>query len=378
MLKLFVIFISCAVVFEDSHGVMLSLTPSPTSSLKSTTATKQSNSTMLSVQSLASTPANQTTSAMTSRHSAIPSIVTSTATPSTAAINSTISPNSTIAPKPTLTPTPKNSTTPKPKNSTTPKPTTPKPTTKPPPAYGNFSLEENGTFCLLAQFVAAITVHYKKTNDTKTGTVVQQLDRTTKGNVSVKGDCGIGKTSSRLVLSWPKENPLYELTMMFKELPAVSANSNKTKWEMSNIIFFATVKNNADFSNFSGNATNITSFYDSSKDFHTAELGSYYMCKAVKSIHMENGLGDEFKVDSSFSHLKLEPFANSTNGSFGNGSHTDCQEDKTTPKTPTTAPSKNNDIVPIAVGCALAGLVLIVLIAYVIGRRKSHSGYEKV
>jgi len=31
---------------------------------------------------------------------------------------------------------------------------------------------------------------------------------------------------------------------------------------------------------------------------------------------MENGLGDEFKVDSSFSHLKLEPFANSTNGSF--------------------------------------------------------------
>lgn len=59
------------------------------------------------------------------------------------------------------------------------------------------------------------------------------------------------------------------------------------------------------------------------------------------------------------------------------GSHTDCQEDKPTGKTPTT-PSKNNDIVPIAVGCALAGLVLIVLIAYVIGRRKSHSGYEKV
>ena len=82
--------------------------------------------------------------------------------------------------------------------------------------------------------------------------VVQQLDRTTEGNVSVKGDCGIGKTSSRLVLSWPKENPLYELTMMFKELPAVSANSNKTKWEMSNITFFAAVKGNGAFSNFSG------------------------------------------------------------------------------------------------------------------------------
>lgn len=54
------------------------------------------------------------------------------------------------------------------------------------------------------------------------------------------------------------------------------------------------------------------------------------------------------------------------------GSHIDCKEDK-----PTASP-KSNDIVPIAVGCALAGLVLIVLIAYVIGRRKSHSGYEKV
>lgn len=52
----------------------------------------------------------------------------------------------------------------------------------------------------------------------------------------------------------------------------------------------------------------------------------------------------------------------------------DCYKDNPTKK-PT---EPNNDIVPIAVGCALAGLVLIVLIAYVIGRRKSHRGYEKV
>lgn len=55
-----------------------------------------------------------------------------------------------------------------------------------------------------------------------------------------------------------------------------------------------------------------------------------------------------------------------------------CPQDTPTRAPPTTAPSGNNDIVPIAVGCALAGLVLIVLIAYIIGRRKSHRGYEKV
>lgn len=51
----------------------------------------------------------------------------------------------------------------------------------------------------------------------------------------------------------------------------------------------------------------------------------------------------------------------------------ECKKDH-----PPKKPDDNNDIVPIAVGCALAGLVLIVLIAYVIGRRKSHRGYEKV
>ena len=61
------------------------------------------------------------------------------------------------------------------------------------------------------------------------------------------------------------------------------------------------------------------------------------------------------------------------------GTFTDCPEDTPSPSpSPSPTSSKNNDIVPIAVGCALAGLVLIVLIAYVIGRRKSHSGYEKV
>jgi len=38
-----------------------------------------------------------------------------------------------------------------------------------------------------------------------------------------------------------------------------------------------------------------------------------------------------------------------------------------------------NDVVPIIVGCALAGLVLMVLVAYLVGRRKSRArGYQSV
>jgi len=42
-------------------------------------------------------------------------------------------------------------------------------------------------------------------------------------------------------------------------------------------------------------------------------------------------------------------------------------------------PNPDSSVVPIAVGCALAGLIVIVLIAYLIGRRKGGSrGYQKV
>lgn len=35
-------------------------------------------------------------------------------------------------------------------------------------------------------------------------------------------------------------------------------------------------------------------------------------------------------------------------------------------------------LVPVAVGGALAALVLVVLIAYLIGRKRSHAGYQTI
>lgn len=35
-------------------------------------------------------------------------------------------------------------------------------------------------------------------------------------------------------------------------------------------------------------------------------------------------------------------------------------------------------VIPIIVGSSLAGLVLIVLIAYLIGRKRSHAGYQTI
>lgn len=64
----------------------------------------------------------------------------------------------------------------------------------------------------------------------------------------------------------------------------------------------------------------------------------------------------------SVSHLQLQAFHKHDNSEFSAAKDCDAID------TP--------DIVPIAVGCALAGLVLIVLIAYLIGRRRAQArGY---
>lgn len=46
--------------------------------------------------------------------------------------------------------------------------------------------------------------------------------------------------------------------------------------------------------------------------------------------------------------------------------------------TATTCPSDFSPIIPIIVGSVLAGLVLLVVIAYILGRRKTRTGYEEI
>eukprot|EP00795_Rhopilema_esculentum_P016746 gene16746-8205_t len=40
--------------------------------------------------------------------------------------------------------------------------------------------------------------------------------------------------------------------------------------------------------------------------------------------------------------------------------------------------NKQDSLVPIIVGCSLAGLIVIVLIAYLLGRRKAPRGYDNI
>jgi len=118
----------------------------------------------------------------------------------------------------------------------------------------------------------------------------------------------------------------------------------KTEWELKN---FAVTLNDGAETTFSDNAT---------AKYHAA-IESAFSCQTKHEI-------TEGKMTLVIEKLKFQPFTNGAN-TFGRADS--CDADKA-----------GNNIVPIAVGAALAVLVIIVLVLYLIGRRKHQKGYQTV
>ncbi|KAB0372676.1 hypothetical protein FD755_015429, partial [Muntiacus reevesi] len=88
-----------------------------------------------------------------------------------------------------------------------------------------------------------------------------------------------------------------------------------------------------------------------------ATAGNSYKCNAEQRLH----------VTSTFSLNMFRVWVQAFRVDGGKfGPVEECQLDE------------NSMLIPIAVGGALAGLVLIVLIAYLIGRKRSHAGYQTI
>ncbi|XP_059233466.1 lysosome-associated membrane glycoprotein 1 isoform X2 [Mustela nigripes] len=88
-----------------------------------------------------------------------------------------------------------------------------------------------------------------------------------------------------------------------------------------------------------------------------ASIGNSYKCNAEEHVQVTDAFSvNIFKVWVQAFQVQGDKF----------GSVEECQLDE------------NSMLIPIAVGGALAGLVLIVLIAYLIGRKRSHAGYQTI
>ncbi|EFN63992.1 hypothetical protein EAG_09605 [Camponotus floridanus] len=245
-------------------------------------------------------------------------VITTTSKPTTSTTSKPTTPTTT---KPT-TPTTTTSTTSTTKPTTTPIPstTTPTPTPLPPPSTGTWK-----------------TIH--KAVDIPT-------------NSSVTGKCG--KFEQNLTLSWGlQNNSASNLTAQNNFTLHFVKNETEKLYSLHHLeISLVIEKSSTDKSNQTMTVIHMA------PQFNTG-LSNSYRCLKEQSLNLtsKNETVGQLKV----SHLQFQAFRNDNTTVFGLAK--DCSFD-----TP--------DIVPITVGCALAGLVVVVLIAYLVGRRRSQSrGY---
>ncbi|KAM8909009.1 lysosome-associated membrane glycoprotein 2 isoform 2-T2 [Spinachia spinachia] len=208
-------------------------------------------------------------------------------------------------------------------NSSTAPPPTPTPTpTLPTPATGRYSVksDENSTACLIAEFGLRIAVKDVEMNFEPNGT-------------TSSGSCGVN--SSQLVLT----SNAVTITLTF-------LNDTK-KFHLHALNVTGKTGSGVAFSEANGNLS-----------LWEAAVGSSYMCNKEQNYTI-TGLLTLYTFD-----LRVQPFG-VKKGVFSTAE--ECFLD-----------SDLSFLVPIAVGVALSFLIILVLISYLIGRRKSRTGYQSV
>nr|XP_020463590.1 lysosome-associated membrane glycoprotein 1 [Monopterus albus] len=210
----------------------------------------------------------------------------------------------------------------------------PAPTPAGTPERGNYSVHDsNGTICLLAQMGLQLNVSYFSLSQNKT---VQNVVNLTPNVTRSSGSCAA--SSATLALT---EEQTTTLNFTF------TLNSTSNKYHLSKISLRA-------------NWSDMTAPFlasNSSLNYLRSTLGHSYMCNTEQTlVVMSNFSLNTFK-------LQVQPFGVTT-AQFATAE--ECQVDQ------------DQMLIPIVVGAALAGLVLIVLVAYLIGRKRSHAGYQTI
>ncbi|XP_035532391.1 lysosome-associated membrane glycoprotein 1b [Morone saxatilis] len=192
----------------------------------------------------------------------------------------------------------------------------------------------NGTTCLLASMGLQLNITFSSVSQNKTVQDVVNL----QPNVTVSsGSCDSESASLRLTTDAEKTN----LTFFF------SLNATSNKYHLSGVSLSALWPD----------MKGPFSAHNRSLDYLRGTLGYSYMCRKEQTLNVAQDLSiNTFQV-------QVQPFG-LTGDNFGAAE--ECQLDE------------DDMLIPIIVGAALAGLVLIVLLAYLIGRKRSHAGYQTI
>ncbi|XP_012691899.1 lysosome-associated membrane glycoprotein 1b [Clupea harengus] len=200
------------------------------------------------------------------------------------------------------------------------------------PERGNYNVTNgNGTACLMARMGLQLNVTFLST-DKKT---VQELVNLHPNQTKFAGSCDAD--TATLILMEDKTNLTFSFLL----------NTTSKKYHLSSLALSASWPDMAA----------PLSASNSGLDYLRGTLGRSYMCREEQTL----------SVDQNFSlntyQLQVQPFGVSSD-QFGEAEECELDED--------------DMLIPIIVGAALSGLVLIVLMAYLIGRKRSHAGYQTI
>lgn len=218
-------------------------------------------------------------------------------------------------------------------NTTTPVPTThatntttstsASPTPLPLPKTGNYTVEDgNNSFCLLA--LMGLQMSFKD------GMGFQKMN-IVPDNIKANGTCGVKGSDATLELRSDQAN----ITFTFQE------DGKKFLLHAVNVTIEGT--------------DGIFSAANTNLSLWEASLGSSYMCNKEQSYN----ISDQLSMNT-FS-LRVQPF--NVQGYAFSTAH-ECAMDDT------------SILIPVVVGAALLGLIVIVLIVYAIGRRRTSIAYQ--
>lgn len=203
------------------------------------------------------------------------------------------------------------------------------------PVRGNYKVtSSNGTACLLAYMGLQLNISFTSFSQNKT---VQEIVNLQPNLTKSSGSCEAESATLQLMTDGEKTN----LTFVF------ALNSTSRKYHLREVSLSASWPDMKEH----------FSVQNRSLDYLRGTLGYSYMCREEQTLSVAPSLSiNTFQV-------QLQPFG-LTGDKFAAAE--ECQLDE------------DDMLIPIIVGAALAGLVLIVLLAYLIGRKRSHAGYQTI
>lgn len=202
------------------------------------------------------------------------------------------------------------------------------------PAQGVYSVKnENGTVCLKANMGLQINISFPAASQNTTMQIVVNIN---PNDTSASGSCD--QTKATLIL-----NSLQKTQLNF----TFSLNTTSKKYHLNSVSISAVWPD----------IKESFSAHNDSLDYLRGSLGFSYMCRSEQVLEVSR----DFSLNTYSLHV--QPFG-LTGDKFG--SALECLLDE------------DDLVIPIVVGAALAGLVLVVLLAYLIGRKRSHAGYQTI